>query len=100
MQHLQKTGGWGLLWLTSHSARKPQSMNSFVFMLLRTLFRDGGPLGLFSSIASALFPSRRRAYPPCVRRSNVRTLRLPASSESAFQRSDVSTFRRSDAACY
>src|SRR6266850_2910194 len=80
MQHLQKTGGRGVLWLTRHpkkgvcpesaaaeeprdlschSARKHHSMNSFVFMRLRTLFRDGNPVDLFFSIASAFFPSPR-----------------------------------------
>src|SRR5713101_7058403 len=39
-------------------------MNPFVFMLLRTLFRNGVHLVLFVSRTSALFSSRRGVYPP------------------------------------
>src|SRR5437867_6816804 len=46
--------------LPCHSARKPHSMNSFVFKPFCTLFRDGSPVGLFFSVTSALFPLRRR----------------------------------------
>ena len=57
---LTKNRGRGVLWLTSHSAKKHPSMNSLVFMQLRTLFLDGSPVGLFFSVTSALFSSRRR----------------------------------------
>src|SRR6266446_10942370 len=59
MQHLQKTGGRGMLWLTSSFRRKLHSMNSLVFMRLRTLFRNGSSLGVSFSIVSALFPLPR-----------------------------------------
>ena len=92
-------------------------MNSFVFMRLRTLFRDGNSVGLFFSIASALFPSQRGVGgPPAIflkRYFNSVAISEERNSLSAAWakgrsreprplqattagRSDLQTFQRSD----
>src|SRR6266852_766066 len=89
MQHLQKTGGY-ILQAKGLSPSAPflqfgrSNVSTcfpaipFPFNHLRTLLHNGRHVSAFLSITCALFPSRRRVYPPSSH-FGTHPLRIPRS---------------------
>src|SRR6266850_2317563 len=96
MQHLQKTGGRGVLWLTSFLLSQRSDVPTFQRACKRPLFSIASTLFHFRYPLTPLFATltKTTGCVPTISILKLNALRFTSTSVSTFRRVDVQTFRR------